>query len=125
MFNLFKKKKKQVQTDEEGFVFSEFPEDMFKKDKKKNKEVISKNPSEGWVCGTPDYMLYMSKKKENSKIPDEVMNEVDKELDEKFKDAEKYPGFEYKIWAEKRRLLEKRGYIWYSPNNLGEHTIFD
>lgn len=107
MFNLFKKKKKQVQTDEEGFVFSEFPEDMFKKNKKKNKKA-------------PE-MEY----KEEQGIPAKVIKEVEKEVDRILKDTPHGMGFCHIYWNCKKQLLKDRGYDWLSPKDLNPGVIYD
>ena len=67
---------------------------------------------------------------ENSNIPDEVMAEVEKELEEKFKDYPKGMGFCHTYWYHKKQALEKRGYTWKSPQDIADEdphsiTFFD
>ncbi len=67
---------------------------------------------------------------ENSNIPDEVMAEVEKELEEKFKDYPKGMGFCHTYWYHKKQALAQRGYTWKSPQDEADSdphsiTFFD
>ena len=51
--------------------------------------------------------------------------EVEKGLDELFKDEEQHMGFCHRYWPAKRAALEKRGIIWRSPQMMNPSTRFD
>ncbi len=66
----------------------------------------------------------------NENIPDEVLAEVEKELEEKFKDYPKGMGFCHTYWYHKKQALAARGYSWMSPQDLADQnphsiTFFD
>lgn len=55
-----------------------------------------------------------------------VIEDVEKELDELFKDHPKPMGFCHIYWQEKRRILkEKHGIDWKSPSFMNPHVMFD
>ena len=51
--------------------------------------------------------------------------EVEKELDEQFKDEDRYMGFCYAYWSAKTAVLAKRGITWRSPQMMNPGTRFD
>lgn len=66
----------------------------------------------------------------NKNIPKEVLAEVEKELEEKFKDYPKGIGFCHIYWNYKKQALEQRGYTWLSPQDVANsdphnRTIYD
>lgn len=68
--------------------------------------------------------------KVNDNIPEEVMAEVEKELEEKFKDYPKGMGFCHVYWNYKKQALADRGYTWMSPQDIADAdphgmTFFD
>ncbi len=55
-----------------------------------------------------------------------INKEVEKELDELFKDHHRGMGFCHLYWHEKRRILkEKYGIDWHSPAQMNPRVIFD
>ncbi len=62
---------------------------------------------------------------QNQNIPNEVMEEVDKLLEEKFKDYPKGLGFCHIYWNYKKNMLLDRGYYWQSPQDLDPNAIYD
>ncbi len=55
-----------------------------------------------------------------------INKEVEKELDELFKDSPRGRGFCHMYWHEKRRILkEKYGIDWHSPAQMNPRVIFD
>ncbi|MBQ8138785.1 MAG: hypothetical protein IJ195_04945 [Lachnospiraceae bacterium] len=51
-------------------------------------------------------------------IPQEVMDEVEKELEEMFKDYPRGMGFCHVYWHHKKQALAARGYRWESPQDI-------
>lgn len=51
--------------------------------------------------------------------------EVEKELDELFKDEPRHMGFCFRYWSAKRTALAKRGIDWRSPAAMNPRTRFD
>ena len=58
-------------------------------------------------------------------IPDGIMREVEKILDDRFKDFNKGLGFCHIYWYHKKELLRERGYSWLSPADLDPNAIYD
>lgn len=63
-------------------------------------------------------------------IPKDVLEEVEKELEELLKDFPKGLGFCHVYWNYKKELLLKRGYEWLSPKDIADSdphqiTFFD
>ncbi|MCR4847506.1 MAG: hypothetical protein K5920_01480 [Bacteroidales bacterium] len=56
---------------------------------------------------------------------EENIYEVEKELDEEFKDTDRFMGFCYSYWSSKRAALARRGIVWRSPAIMNPHTHFD
>ena len=56
---------------------------------------------------------------------EENIYEVEKELDELFKDEPRYMGFCFSYWSAKRAAMAKRGIMWRSPQAMNPGTIFD
>ncbi len=66
----------------------------------------------------------------NSNIPEEVMEKVEAELEEKFKDYPKGLGFCHIYWNYKKNMLADLGYYWESPEDIANKdphsiTFFD
>ena len=51
--------------------------------------------------------------------------EVEKELDELFKDTARHMGFCHRYWPAKRNALAKRGIVWRTPQEMNPKTRFD
>ena len=51
--------------------------------------------------------------------------EVEKELDELFKDEPRHMGFCFRYWSAKQAALAKRGIEWKSPQMMNPRTRFD
>ena len=51
--------------------------------------------------------------------------EVEKELDEQFKDKARHMGFCHRYWSAKKDALAKRGIDWRSPQTMNPKTKFD
>ena len=51
--------------------------------------------------------------------------EVEKELDEQFKDVDRHMGFCFSYWSAKQAALAKRGIEWRSPQIMNPKTRFD
>ena len=60
-----------------------------------------------------------------SEVWEEHIYEVEKELDEKFRNTDRYMGFCHEYWSAKRAALAKRGIIWRSPQTMNPGTRFD
>lgn len=56
---------------------------------------------------------------------EENIYDVEKELDEHFKDEPRYMGFCFTYWSAKRAALAKRGIEWRSPQIMNPRTRFD
>ncbi len=56
---------------------------------------------------------------------EEIIYEVEKELDEKFRDVDRYMGFCHEYWSAKRAALAKRGIEWSSPQQMNPRVRFD
>lgn len=56
---------------------------------------------------------------------EENIYEVEKELDELFKDEPRHMGFCFRYWSAKRTALAKRGIDWRSPAAMNPRTRFD
>ena len=56
---------------------------------------------------------------------EENIYEVEKELDELFKDEPRHMGFCFRYWSEKRTALARRGIDWRSPAAMNPRTRFD
>lgn len=59
------------------------------------------------------------------KIPKDVLDEVENELEELFKDEPRYMGFCHVYWGTKKKLLKNKGYDWKSPQELNPWINFD
>ena len=57
---------------------------------------------------------------DDQNIPKDVMDEVEKELEEMFKDYPKGMGFCHVYWYHKKEALAKRGYTWMSPQDIAD-----
>ena len=56
----------------------------------------------------------------------EVFNEIDKQLQEEFKDKPQTSGMIKAIWARKQELVyERLGFEWETPEDLNPHITFD
>lgn len=51
--------------------------------------------------------------------------EVEKELDNQFKNVDRYMGFCHSYWPAKRKALAKRGIKWRTPQEMNPTTRFD
>ena len=60
-----------------------------------------------------------------SEVWEENIYEVEKELDEEFKDTDRFMGFCHAYWSSKRAALARRGIIWRSPAMMNPRTHFD
>ena len=58
-------------------------------------------------------------------IPKKVMDEVEAEIEEIFKDHPRGMGFCHIYWNCKKELLARRGYSWQSPRELNPNVIYD
>lgn len=56
---------------------------------------------------------------------EEIIYEVEKELDEKFRGVDRYMGFCHEYWSAKRAALAKRGIEWRSPQQMNPRVRFD
>lgn len=56
---------------------------------------------------------------------EENIYEVEKELEEKFKDEPRHMGFCFLYWSAKRAAMAKRGIEWRSPQTMNPRTRFD
>ena len=56
---------------------------------------------------------------------EENIYEVEKELDEKFRDVDRFMGFCHEYWSAKRAALAKRGIEWRSPQQMNPRVRFD
>lgn len=56
---------------------------------------------------------------------EEIIYEVEKELDEKFRGVDRYMGFCHEYWSAKRAALAKRGIEWRSPQQMNPKVRFD
>lgn len=56
---------------------------------------------------------------------EEIIYEVEKELDEKFRGVDRYMGFCHEYWPAKRAALAKRGIEWRSPQQMNPRVRFD
>ncbi len=56
---------------------------------------------------------------------EENIYEVEKELDNLFKNADRYMGFCHSYWPAKRAALAKRGIRWRTPQEMNPTTRFD
>ena len=62
---------------------------------------------------------------QNSPEWEEIIYEVEKELDEKFRGVDRYMGFCHEYWSAKRAALAKRGIEWRSPQQMNPRVRFD
>lgn len=62
---------------------------------------------------------------QNSPEWEEIIYEVEKELDEKFRGVDRYMGFCHEYWSAKRAALAKRGIEWCSPQQMNPRVRFD
>lgn len=62
---------------------------------------------------------------QNSPEWEEIIYEVEKELDEKFRGVDRYMGFCHEYWSAKRAALAKRGIEWRSPQQMNPKVRFD
>lgn len=129
MFDFLKKKKQVQDDDEETFVFSEFPDEKFEKNKKKGKkkDQESNTQPQGWVCGTPAVVFSKGNSVSEQGIPANVIEEVTCELENTLNVTRVGMTLEQfdKFWEGKKRLLKERGYDWKSPQDLNPYTHFD
>ena len=51
--------------------------------------------------------------------------EVEKELENKFKNVDRHMGFCHRYWPAKRAALAKRGITWRTPQEMNPKTRFD
>lgn len=58
-------------------------------------------------------------------IPQNVIDEVEKELDVLFAEYPKGTGFCHIYWNKKKEFLAQRGYFWKSPADLNPNTCYD
>ena len=56
---------------------------------------------------------------------EENIYDVEKELEEHFKDEPRHMGFCFRYWSAKRTALAKRGIDWRSPAAMNPRTRFD
>lgn len=56
---------------------------------------------------------------------EEIIYEVEKELDEKFRGVDRYMGFCHEYWSAKIAALAKRGIEWRSPQQMNPRVRFD
>ena len=56
---------------------------------------------------------------------EEVIDEVERELEEELKDEPRYMGFCFAYWSAKKAALARRGVKWRSPNQMNPGVIFD
>ena len=56
---------------------------------------------------------------------EEIIYEVEKELDEQFRDVDRFMGFCHQYWSAKRAALAKRGIEWRSPQAMNPRVRFD
>lgn len=54
-----------------------------------------------------------------------VIDEVEKELYEYFKDESRCMGFCFEFWSRKKALLARRGLEWRTPSEMNPRVIFD
>ena len=62
---------------------------------------------------------------QNSPEWEEIIYEVEKELDEKFRGVDRFMGFCHEYWSAKRAALAKRGIEWRSPQQMNPRVRFD
>ena len=56
---------------------------------------------------------------------EEIIYEVEKELDEQFRDVDRFMGFCHQYWSAKRAALARRGIEWRSPQAMNPRVRFD
>ncbi len=55
----------------------------------------------------------------------DMIDEVEKELYEYFKDKNRCTGFCFEFWSRKKALLARRGLEWRTPGEMNPRVIFD
>lgn len=83
-------------------------------------------------AGTGEIESYISRKSHLKYDPvqlsqqyEDCIYDVEKELDDLFKDEDRYMGFCHLYWSAKCNALAKRGIEWMSPQTMNPKTRFD